>query len=114
MKNSLFTITLSGTTGFETLLFWKRVFLFGRSWYENLIGIEKFKGWDSYTEFIDFCLKKRFLDDKEFQKLSTQVGYILKSSKNGYPLLNDKERLYDSENLSVLSKSIKDFLLINE
>jgi len=29
-------------------------------------------------------------------------------------LLNDKERLYDSENLSVLSKSIKDFLSINE
>lgn len=110
INSCLFTISLSGTTGFESLLFRKRSFLFGKSWYENLKGISKFRGWHSYISFVAYSIKNPSLTREESDVLKSQIGYILNESISGYCLLNDFNRLTKPSNLESLSKALSVYI----
>ncbi len=108
VRKALFTATITGTAGWESLLEKKNCLIFGNAWYQKIDGCIKFDI-EKKKKIYDLLLKKKF-DEKKFCKSFLK---ILNCSFNGVinpyykPMLNKLDENYNS---NIVSKQILDMI----
>ena len=109
IKNSEGVITLTGTAGWETVLYGKPVFVLGNVFYKSF----KFTNIIDNINDLPFIIKNhktKNISENEYKKeLIKYVAAYINSSKEGVTYLNNKN-LHKRQNIQNLSKIIIDEL----
>ncbi len=73
IKHSIFTATITGTSGWESITTGKNVVVFGNAWYSCLPGVFNYKTGLNYNDIIDYNIDANELD-KAISKMFTKAG----------------------------------------
>ena len=108
IKKSEGVITLTGTAGWETVLYGKPVFVLGNVFYKSFKFTNAIDNINELPDIIKDHKTKHISKDQYREELIKYVAAYINSSKDGVSYLNDK-KLHDKENIKNLSK-----IIINE
>ena len=109
IQNSEGVITLTGTAGWETVLYGKPVFVLGNVFYNSFKYTNVIDNINNLPEVIKNHKIKEISKKQYKAELSKYVAAYIKSSKDGVSYLGS-EKLLDKQNIKNLSKAIIDEL----